>query len=237
MPRFLISGAAARGQIFELKDGDYVIGRDNDAQISLPNVSVSRHHAKISVKGQTVTLEDLGSGNGTTVNGNVVLQAKLNPKDELKVGKFSLVLLGDSRAEEFYKGRSVRYMPRYEPRLAEVTNDDTFVLSKDALRAMQNQSRLVEQARVVLVREPSRFWHPEDRTLSFGDSSAMVGINGWFLWGSAAEISWDGTGHAIRKTAWWVPLKVNDKATTRARLRHKDRFHVGDSVFRYEDDK
>ncbi len=237
MPRFLISGAAVSGQVFELKDGDYVIGRDNDAQISLPNVSVSRQHAKVSVKGQVVTLEDLGSGNGTTVNGKVVLQALLNSKDELKVGKFTLILLGDSRGEEFYKGRNVRYMVKYEPRLAEVTHDDTFVLSKDALKAMANQSRLVEQARVVLVREPSRFWHPEDRLLSFGDSSAMVGINGWFIWGTAAEITWDGTGHSIRKTAWWVPLKVNESPTTRARLRHKDRIHIGESAFRYEGEK
>ncbi len=237
MPRFLISGAAARGQVFELKDGDYVIGRDNDAQISLPNVSVSRQHAKVSVKGPVVTLEDLGSGNGTSVNGNIVLQAHLSSKDEVKIGKFTLVLLGDARSEEFYKGRSVRYMPKYEPRLAEVTHDDTFVLTKDALKAMQSQSRLVEQARVVLVREPTRFWHPEDRVLSFGDSSAMVGINGWFVWGTAAEVRWDGTGHTIKKAAWWVPLKINDSPSTGTRLRNMDRIHIGESAFRYEGEK
>ncbi len=234
MPRLIISGVGGKHGVFELREGEYVIGRDADAQIVLPNVSVSRHHAKLVVSASQTLLEDMGSGNGTTVNGNVVLQAKLAAKDEIKIGKFSLVYLGDTRADEFHKGRNVRYMAAYEARAAEVSHDSTFVLSKDALKAMANQSRLVEQARVVLVRDPSKFWHPEDRPLSFGDSSALVGVNGWFIWGKVAEITWDGARHVLHRRAWWVPMKVNDAATTSVQLKHNDRIHIGESSFRYE---
>lgn len=234
MPRLLISGVGGRQQVYTLREGDHVIGREGDAQIVLPNVSVSRHHAKITVSGAAAIIEDLGSGNGTSVNGNVILQARLNSKDEVKIGKFTLIFLTDTRADEFYKGRSVRYMPEYSPRAGEVSHEATFVLTKDALKAMANQSRLVEQARLVLVRDPTKFWHPEDRPLSFGDSSALVGVNGWFIWGKVAEVTWDGSKHTLRRLAWWVPVRVNDQATSEAPLRHNDRVSIGDSSFRYE---
>ncbi len=237
MPRFIISSATAKQQVFELPKGEYVIGRDPAAQIQLPNVSVSREHAKVVVSEGGATLEDMGSGNGTTVNGNVVLQHHLQSKDEVRVGKFSLVFLTDVRADEFYKGRCVRYMPHYEARGAEVGQDETFVLTKDALRAMASQSRLVEHARIVLIRDPSRFWHPEERPMSFGGAEALIHVAGWFIFGTVAEITWDGARHILRKNAWWVPVKVNEVAVDKAHLKHNDRLTIGEARFRYEGEK
>jgi len=238
VPRFIVSATSAKHQVFELRNGEHIIGRENDASLLLPNVSVSRHHAKLVVRGDDVTLEDLGSGNGTTVNGQTVLQHRLQSKDEVKIGKFTLIYLSDHRADEFFKGRCVRYMPLYESRSAEVTHEDTFVLSKDALRALANQSRLVETARIVLVRDPSKFWHPEDRPLTFGGSTSMVGVNGWFIFGDVAEVAWDQARHVLRKKAWWVPVKVNDAAITEATpLKNNDRVSIGESRFRYEGEK
>jgi len=238
VPRFIVNAAGGKQQVFELRNGEYIVGRENDATLLLPNVSVSRHHAKVVVEGQNVTLEDLGSGNGTTVNGNTVLQAKLQSKDEVKFGKFTLIFLSDQRVDEFYKGRCVRYMSLYEPRAAEVTHEDTFVLTKDALRALATQSRLVETARVVLIRDPSKFWHPEDRPLTFGGAEAMVGVNGWFIFGNVAEVGWVQARHVLRKKAWWVGVKINDVAISEdTPLKHNDRISIGESRFRYEGEK
>lgn len=50
-------------------DGDQQVGRTEDSDIVIDDTRVSRKHAMIRVSGETVTIEDLGSANGTTVNG------------------------------------------------------------------------------------------------------------------------------------------------------------------------
>ncbi len=237
MPRFLISSAGGPPQTFELAVGDHMIGRDDASQIFLANVSVSREHARVTVGPTQVSIEDLGSGNGTTVNGATLLQGFLKSKDELKIGKFSLVFLDDSKVDEFYGGRCVRYLPRYEPRGAAVGEDETFMLSKEALKAMVGQSRLLGQARLVQIRNPSRFWHPEGRALTFGNSAAMVQVEGWFIFGTVAKVTWDGTRHWLQKESWWVSVKVNDVAVDRAALKHNDCVTIGDDRFRYEGER
>lgn len=54
---------------FALHNGDNLIGRDPDVQVFLDHPSVSRRHARISITGDRVVLEDLNSRNGTCVDG------------------------------------------------------------------------------------------------------------------------------------------------------------------------
>jgi DNA-binding winged helix-turn-helix (wHTH) protein len=55
------------GQRLTLEEGDYVLGRDPDADVYLDSPSVSRRHAKIRITGRDASVEDLGSRNGTFV--------------------------------------------------------------------------------------------------------------------------------------------------------------------------
>ncbi|HLE14257.1 MAG TPA: FHA domain-containing protein [Anaerolineales bacterium] len=48
------------------------VGRDADCEIMIPNRQVSRHHARIELSPEGVTLEDLSSKNGTHLNGELV---------------------------------------------------------------------------------------------------------------------------------------------------------------------
>jgi two-component system cell cycle response regulator len=57
------------GALFTLQAGATIIGRDPDAAISLPDHSLSRQHARITSAGGAYTIEDLGSTNGTFVDG------------------------------------------------------------------------------------------------------------------------------------------------------------------------
>jgi len=58
------------GRRFKLGDGEYVIGRRSDCQVFVPDMRVSRQHARLWRDSDGWTLEDLGSNNGTYINGN-----------------------------------------------------------------------------------------------------------------------------------------------------------------------
>jgi DNA-binding winged helix-turn-helix (wHTH) protein len=55
-----------------LSPGEHVLGRSNDAAIFVDDVGVSRDHARITIGEQGATLEDLGSKNGTMLNGRTI---------------------------------------------------------------------------------------------------------------------------------------------------------------------
>jgi diguanylate cyclase (GGDEF)-like protein len=80
-------------------DDELLIGRDegllshDDAGLVLSDASVSRRHARVICSDDgTVTVEDLGSTNGTAVNGRQVDQSPLRPGDHLEIGGVSLRL-------------------------------------------------------------------------------------------------------------------------------------------------
>src|ERR1700693_3456135 len=79
-----------------LKEG-FLIGRGPDCDLRVNDEDVSRHHCEIVVRGQEATLSDLGSRNGTFVNGKRVLsQVALVSSDVIGLGKCRfLVDLGD----------------------------------------------------------------------------------------------------------------------------------------------
>src|SRR5262245_45499306 len=75
-----------------LLDGDRIAGRDPATEIWLDSPKVSRRHAKFVVDRQTVTVEDLGSKNGTFVGGQrIVTRITLKPGDPVRIGPFTFV--------------------------------------------------------------------------------------------------------------------------------------------------
>ena len=82
---------------YRLHEGDQLIGRGSEVEIPLVNALTSRHHARVRVAGETVTVEDLGSMNGTLVN-NTRVQGTVELKigDEIEVGGERLVLWSPS---------------------------------------------------------------------------------------------------------------------------------------------
>ena len=61
--------AGDREQLYSFSE-ETVIGRGSAADLSIPDPSISRRHALARLEGKTVVLEDLGSANGTYLNGN-----------------------------------------------------------------------------------------------------------------------------------------------------------------------
>ena len=80
------------GLTYVLADGATVAGRGADCDIFLGDVTVSRHHVRFLVDENGLHLQDLGSTNGTYVNGEWAEAYSLSDGDEVIIGKFHLVV-------------------------------------------------------------------------------------------------------------------------------------------------
>lgn len=67
------------------------VGRSSEADVRLPDTGVSRLHAELRLLGDEVVLVDLGSTNGTTLNGERVQEGRLRDGDRIGVGSSSLL--------------------------------------------------------------------------------------------------------------------------------------------------
>ena len=93
-----ISGKYQGGE-FPLKPNkQVVIGRSSDLDMVLVEDMVSRKHAKISSQDGKIVIEDLGSTNGTFVNGEKVKQARLKEGDRILIGTSILKLVAQGNA-------------------------------------------------------------------------------------------------------------------------------------------
>ncbi|MBV8881022.1 MAG: FHA domain-containing protein [Planctomycetaceae bacterium] len=83
---------AAGPVTFNLSDDVITIGRSKENNIVLKNIKSSRRHARIERIGATYQITDLGSGNGTKVNGKKIDFQTLKKGDEIKIGDALLTL-------------------------------------------------------------------------------------------------------------------------------------------------
>ena len=85
-----VKGGRAREILISREE--FLLGRGTDCDLRLSDINISRHHCLIRTRPEEITLADLGSSNGTYVNGHrVVSQVALKPGDEIRVGEFRFV--------------------------------------------------------------------------------------------------------------------------------------------------
>lgn len=83
------------GRTFRLQRGSNLLGRGQDAAFRLPDTGVSRQHADVHFDGREAILTDLGSTNGTTVNGGPVQDWQLADGDIIRVGHSEITVRFD----------------------------------------------------------------------------------------------------------------------------------------------
>ena len=81
-----ISGKYAGGEFALTQNQELIIGRSSDLEMVLIEDMVSRHHAKITTTDADIYIEDLGSTNGTFVNGEKISSCKLKEGDRILIG-------------------------------------------------------------------------------------------------------------------------------------------------------
>ncbi|MCP4674984.1 MAG: FHA domain-containing protein [Deltaproteobacteria bacterium] len=81
-------------QEFDLTPGGFSIGRSPSCNLTLEDPLVSRQHARISIFDNHATIDDLGSRNGTLVNGEPVFDDhRLTHSDQIRIGSHDLVFI------------------------------------------------------------------------------------------------------------------------------------------------
>ena len=80
-----------QGKTFELEDDEITIGRSEDNQVTLNNSSVSGSHCTITREGLAYVLKDLGSTNGTRVNGQPIMETVLQDRDVIHFGSLEFL--------------------------------------------------------------------------------------------------------------------------------------------------
>lgn len=234
MPKFLIKLPSQKKHIFEFHE-EIKIGRGEECNLIFPDASVSRHHATVYINDDDVLIEDHESQNGLVIDGVKAISSTptpLNSRVEIQIGKFTLIFLTDSQEDQFYRNKSITYLPKYSPSSVIADQEDTLQLSrKQATQILRDQSTLNNAC---ILSSDGRRFYPENSELHFGGSKAHVKVDGWFTGGIVATISWNGHQHEIiKKGGFMTSVLVNDKSLTKRVLNINDTITVGRSIFKY----
>ena len=140
----LASGVASNvGKMIRLDRAELVLGRSSDADIHIDDEGVSRQHAKFIRREGRYLVMDLGSTNGTLVNGENVTEVPLKDGDKIQVGSTTVLTFAvkDALEENFAKSL---YESATRDGLTHVLNRQAFtdLLSAEFAYALRHRAPL-----------------------------------------------------------------------------------------------
>lgn len=156
-PVIVAHSGPLEGQLWVLSD-QISVGREEDCDVTIPDRQVSRHHALFRLTSSGSTLEDLGSKNGTFLNGQRVTEpVRLTEGDEIKVSFVQTFLYLSSDATLPLSELPPEMQFAFNLRMDE-SSKRVWVRGVELDPALSNQqfsllSRLFEQAGEVVSRE------------------------------------------------------------------------------------
>lgn len=90
---YQIRGDGSRGERWEINDGPMVVGRGRLANVMVEDEGLSRRHFVILREGEDCLIQDLNSRNGTWVDGERIVAAKLHHSDSILAGRTTFLFL------------------------------------------------------------------------------------------------------------------------------------------------
>jgi len=220
MPKVTLVAERRPLKVYDLNGPVMRIGRGEGMDVVIDNVSVSRRQAEIRLEGDHWVVRDLGTGNGTFLNGERVDGDRaLKPGDELSFGKFSL----------FFD--HVPAEPVVEVRTAPATNAQstgTLLLQPEEMAKLRQAMAQKRQAQLQ--------WEASGKkgVYYLTNGSTVVGRTELCdlqvpIRGPKQHILIvrDGSNCEVRNLSWWYGMKVNGESSRRATLQSGDRIDVG----------
>lgn len=199
------------------------IGRKAENDIVIDNQAVSGFHAKILAEGEAFSIEDLGSLNGTFVNGQRVTKIDLDNGDIVLIGIHSLEVDCPPRREGERQGPAVRGR----------SMDETMVIDPASQKRMlEATAKAVEEVLggfvIVEGSADKREYELKDRVVTIGkDESAAIRLKGFFAPAVAALVNRRKEGYFMTPASG-KSFKVNGQdVKTRYDLKDGDLVEVG----------
>jgi uncharacterized protein involved in exopolysaccharide biosynthesis/Mrp family chromosome partitioning ATPase len=109
----------ATGRAVILNGGKTTIGRDANSTVPIDDGSISEHHCEIFSRNGEVIVKDVGSTNGTFVDGERIVETTLKPDQRLRVGNVEFVVQSQEMIKDLVlPGKSTSVTPPWDPRHA-----------------------------------------------------------------------------------------------------------------------
>ena len=190
------------------------IGRDSENDIYINNLAVSRFHAKIHKEPSKFIIKDLGSANGTFVNGHKVEWAEIKIGDIVLIGKHIIRLENPKQVQDeaFTEGHTVMVDQNTQDKL----------LQRLESKIPSNQTKLISSGGVEIP------IHAEYFTIG-KNPDANLNLNELFVKDTHASIVRQGDGNfrIINTGSFFKPTKVNGKKIHEKILRSGDVIQIG----------
>ncbi|HEV3002951.1 MAG TPA: FHA domain-containing protein, partial [Pirellulales bacterium] len=200
----VVAGASALD--LELPEGDTLIGRAEECDFRLDNLSVSRKHARITRVSDQTTVQNLGSASGIYVNGQLIQgNAVLNSGDELVVGGVRI---------EY----AVRFSAECPSAVGLVDNAATIAQAAGAMPLVFGKPADV----IPLGDRPITFGRAADRDIQFADA---------IISNHHAVLTRERDDYYLSDTQSLIGTYVNGRSVIRARLEPGDRIQFGPYLF------
>jgi pSer/pThr/pTyr-binding forkhead associated (FHA) protein len=221
-PRLIVKLKNRPLKTYRFVGKELTIGRLPGNDIEIDNLSVSRKHASISIRGNDYVLQDLGSRNSTCLNGKRIESAVLNDNDSISIGKYQIVFkmprLKEKNPEDmdrtvmipgFHRGSKdieIDFGERDEspPKLLQRKNQEVHLLEKD-------------------------------KTVIGRSRSADIRLSGFLSPRVVLEIEKTEAEYIIRKTRGRKEVRINGERMEEKTLEEEDLIAVGSEefVFKY----
>jgi len=232
MPKLTLVVERTAQKVYDFDHVDHPVirvGREMGLEVVIDNVAVSRHQAEIRIQDNQWFVRDLGSGNGTLLNGRRLAgMAPIKRGDEISFGKFSLF---------FDHVPTEPARPLFVPRTGYAEPGRTLVMRPEELAKIR--------AAVVEKRRAHVRWQAGDKdgAGARADNSVVIGRGDRCDLRVACRapkrhvhISRVGQQYEVRNTSWWYRMRVNDELTQHAMLRDGDEIAIGGLRLTFKDD-
>lgn len=207
MPKLLLKFSGMVLKDIPLNKPQVTIGRKMDNDVVIDNLAVSGHHARVVEENGTHFIEDTGSTNGTFLNDAKIEKQRLQPGDQIRVGKHVLIYEDETSTA------------RTKPASAAMSDGDKTVLAPSLTDTKKSKLEAAVdplpggKIGVLLVvagqTDKNEYKLPARVSVIGSQEAAVVKLTGWFAPKVAALISRNETAYVISLSEETKKILVN----------------------------